>query len=56
MRTYLSFVNGLGLNPVKKEKILWRNANRLFRLNLPDPAPAPALKRPVQQERATAAG
>ena len=40
MRTYLSFVNGLGLSPENKEKILWRNANRLFRLGLPDPGPA----------------
>lgn len=40
MRTYLSFVNGLGLTPQSKEKILWRNANRLFRLGLADPGPA----------------
>jgi len=39
MRTYLSFVNGLGLSPENKEKILWRNANRLFRLGLKDPGP-----------------
>jgi len=39
MRTYLSFVNALGLSAEKKEKILWRNANRLFRLGLRDSKP-----------------
>jgi len=39
MRTYLSFVNALGLSAEKKEKILWRNANRLFRLGLKDSKP-----------------
>ncbi len=41
MRTYLSFVNALGLSAESKEKILWRNANRLFRLGIPDEKPAP---------------
>jgi len=34
MRTYLKFVNELGLTPEKRELILWRNAARLFRLEL----------------------
>ena len=34
MRTYLQFVNGLGLNPETKERILWKNTARLFRLGL----------------------
>jgi hypothetical protein len=37
MRTYLSFVNGLGLPPEGKEKILWRNAARLFRIDVGQP-------------------
>jgi predicted TIM-barrel fold metal-dependent hydrolase len=36
MRTYLQFVNALGLSEDAKEKILWRNANQLFRLGVPD--------------------
>jgi predicted TIM-barrel fold metal-dependent hydrolase len=36
MRTYLQFVNALGLSDDAKEKILWRNANQLFRLGVPD--------------------
>jgi len=36
MRTYLKFVDGLGLPPETREKILWKNAVRLFRLPLPE--------------------
>jgi len=42
MRTYLKFVRELGLPAAHLEMILWRNANRLFRLGLPDPANGPA--------------
>ena len=34
MRTYLKFVRSLGLPPEHEEKILWKNADRLFRLGL----------------------
>lgn len=34
MRTYLKFVRGLGLPSEHEQQILWRNANRLFRLGL----------------------
>ena len=34
MRTYLQFVDGLGLSTDAKEKILWKNAKRLFKLNV----------------------
>lgn len=34
MRTYLKFVRGLGLPPEHEERILWKNADRLFRLGL----------------------
>jgi predicted TIM-barrel fold metal-dependent hydrolase len=34
MRTYLKFVRGLGLPPDQLDRILWRNADRLFRLGL----------------------
>lgn len=40
MRTYLQFVNGLGLPPETRELILWRNAARLFKL---DVGPAAAM-------------
>jgi uncharacterized protein len=36
MRTYLKFVDDLGLSRATEEKIYWRNANRLFKLGLPD--------------------
>lgn len=39
MRTYLKFVDELKLSPERKEKLLWRNANRLFRLGYPDSKP-----------------
>jgi len=38
MRTYLKFVRGLGLSPEHEEKILWKNADRLFHLGLADNA------------------
>ena len=42
MRTYLKFVNELGLTPEKRELILWRNAARLFKLDVNQPVePAP---------------
>lgn len=44
MRTYLKFVRELGLPTDHLEMILWRNANRLFRLGLPDPTNGPAAK------------
>ncbi|HEX9782022.1 MAG TPA: amidohydrolase family protein [Opitutaceae bacterium] len=34
MRTYLKFVRELGLPPEHTEAILWKNANRLFKLGL----------------------
>ena len=34
MRTYLQFVHGLGLHPEVRDLILWRNAARLFNLNV----------------------
>lgn len=34
MRTYLQFVNGLGLPPETRELILWRNAAQLFKLDV----------------------
>ncbi len=44
MRTYLKFVRGLGLPPEAEEKLLWRNANAVFKLNLA-PVTAPAAER-----------
>jgi len=38
MRTYLQFVRDLKLPKEKEELIMWRNANRLYKLNLPEPA------------------
>ncbi len=38
MRTYLKFVRSLNLPDEHYQKIMWRNANRLFKLGLPDPA------------------
>ena len=35
MRTYIQFVNELGLTAERKEMIYWRNAAKLFKLNLP---------------------
>jgi uncharacterized protein len=40
MRTYLKFVNELGLSPETREKILWKNAARLFKLDVPSTAQA----------------
>jgi uncharacterized protein len=40
MRTYLKFVHELGLPPANKEQILWKNAARLFKLDIPEPAAA----------------
>jgi uncharacterized protein len=37
MRTYLKFVNELGLPPETKELILWKNAAQLFKLNITEP-------------------
>lgn len=34
MRTYLKFVNELGLSPEAREMILWKNAARLFKLDI----------------------
>lgn len=42
MRTYLKFVRGLGLAEPALEKILWRNADRLFKLGLAARRGAPA--------------
>jgi predicted TIM-barrel fold metal-dependent hydrolase len=42
MRTYLKFVDDLKLPEDTREKILWRNAARVFNLHVPDPTPAPA--------------
>lgn len=36
MRTYLKFVRELKLPPEQEEDLLWRNANRFFRLGYPD--------------------
>jgi predicted TIM-barrel fold metal-dependent hydrolase len=38
MRTYLKFVDELGLSPETREKILWKNAAKLFRLEIPEAA------------------
>lgn len=42
MRTYLKFVDDLKLPPEVREKILWKNAARVFKLKLPELAPPPA--------------
>ena len=34
MRTYLKFVRGFELPEAHYEKLMWRNANRLFKLGL----------------------
>lgn len=36
MRTYLKFVRELKLPPEQEEDLLWRNANRFFKLGYPD--------------------
>jgi|GEM_PF-1603545 len=38
MRTYLKFVDELGLSPETREKLLWKNAAKLFRLDIPEAA------------------
>ncbi len=42
MRSYLKFVNELKLPADRKEMILWKNAARLFRLNIEQTTAAPA--------------
>jgi predicted TIM-barrel fold metal-dependent hydrolase len=48
MRTYLKFVDGLGLPDTRKEKILWKNAAELFKIKVPQPVPAEAGARGVE--------
>jgi uncharacterized protein len=41
MRTYLKFVRELKLPPDQEEDLLWRNANRFFKLGYPDDSVQP---------------
>lgn len=42
MRTYLKFVRDLKLPKDTEEKILWKNAARIFKLPVPEPQPVTA--------------
>ena len=41
METYINFMKGLDIAPASYEKIMWKNAAGLFRIDLPEAASAP---------------